>query len=186
MTLPCLARGLARMREQSNLRQPETNITRHFNNSNILPVKKKYFNLQLRSCVCITCRGRGSESACTAGPENKTWSRGRDYCNDKFRCKFEFDDICIIYSESHGGSHERRLLNDLMNSYQKLGRLQNINISQTTLHRPKASRSPRYLLILMYLWKICWPGEIFLISMEYFATWSSQRGRCWTSRKPLL
>ena len=26
------------------------------------------------------------------------------------------------FSEAYGGSHERRLLNDLMNSYQKLGR----------------------------------------------------------------
>ena len=52
MTLPCLARGLARMREQSNLRQPETNITRHFNNSNILPVKKSILTFN-QEVVCV-------------------------------------------------------------------------------------------------------------------------------------
>lgn len=77
MTLPCLARGVARMREQSNLRQPETNITRHFNNSNIHSSgQKKFSDLQPRSCVCIKCRGRGSESACTAGSENKPGLKG--------------------------------------------------------------------------------------------------------------
>ena len=28
----------------------------------------------------------------------------------------------VLYSGAQGGSHERRLLNDLMNSYQKLGK----------------------------------------------------------------
>ena len=44
----------------------------------------------------------------------------------KFVCVFKWLYL-LWYSESRGGSHERRLLNDLMNSYQKLGRLQNIN-----------------------------------------------------------
>ena len=123
------------MRE-SNLRQPETNTNRHFNITNFHPVNKKVFwpSAKKFSIVRVLSTCRRSESA--TGVWKQTLSRGRDNCNDKFRSKFEFDDICIIYSESHGGSHERRLLNDLMNSYQKLGRLQNINISQT---RPKAS-----------------------------------------------
>ena len=37
-------------------------------------------------------------------------------------CKILFNVYFICYnSESRGGSHERRLLKDLMNSYQKLG-----------------------------------------------------------------
>ena len=33
--------------------------------------------------------------------------------------------MIFLYSGSQAGSHERRLLNDLMNSYQKLGKLGN-------------------------------------------------------------
>ena len=82
---------------------------------------------------------------------------------DNFRSKFEFDDICIIYSESHGGSHERRLLNDLMNSYQKLGRLQNINISLTSNH--SLDPRPAAVLVICWYWCIC---EKFAGLVKYF------------------